>query len=279
MSDPTPEEQPTTPPADENPSTLWMLRFQVKIAADDPSKPDLLSVSNGVETPVDENLQRILNDAMEKNGTPFWLMVRNQNPKRTIPPPLTVDICSHRYVLDYSGAVVQWLKEPIGARGKTIPGSGHWFCGREIGLSTLQETYFLNWLQRHCFPIDSVFQTRDFYQINIILSVMKESWNVKPYAHMSVWARSDTLLQELFEELSGAGVDDSFGFRELYWLGESPEAGAVGEPPKLGGVAGKMHTYLQSRRELKTLGELGWAPSLIVWLIPEKIEVEKAREA
>ncbi|KAL0633636.1 hypothetical protein Q9L58_007463 [Maublancomyces gigas] len=273
MSSPILEEQST----DENPPTLWMLRFRVKIAAADPPKLDLLSVSNGVELPANESLQRILNDAMEKDGTPFWLMARNQDTERSIPPPLTVDICSHRYVLDYSGAVVQWFKEPTGSSGETFPGYGHWFCGREIGLSTLQETYFLNWLQRHCFPIASVFRTREFYQINIVLSVYEGSQDMKPYAHMSVWARSDTTLQELFEKVSGAKVDDSFGFRKLCWLGEPSEAGELGESPK-SGAAGEVYTYSQSRRELTTLGELGWAPSSLVWLIPEKIEVEIARQ-
>lgn len=252
------------PPAHGYSPALWMLRFRIKASTTDRSKLELVSLNCDTETPVGGRLQVILDDAMKKTDKPFWFMARNPSPTRSMPPPLTVEINNHRYVLDCNGTVVQWFKEPVNSGGKAVGGCQNWFYGRDMDLSTIQEAHFLNWLQKYSCPMDSILQTRYYCHINLVVRVLEDCGDVKQYGHVSVWARADMLLEELFEELSGAKVDGSFGFRKVGWSGKPPG----------GGTSGELYTYSQSQTERKSLDELGWVPDAVVWLVPERIEIE-----
>lgn len=245
-------------------ATLWMHRFRINPSTSNASKLEIVSLRGNTESAASDQIQVILENSVKAQGVPYWLLAHNHSAQRNLPPPLTVEISTYRYVLDYTDGLVQWFKEPLDNTARTILNNSHWFYERKLDVATINEVNFLGWMQVHCCPMASIFRAPNFYHINFVLHVSRSARGLQRYRHATVWAAEDTMLQDLFQAISGAGVDDSFSCRKVVW---------VGSPPQLG-VEGEVYTYLQSRRDGKTLQQLGWQPCVDLWLMPERLEVE-----
>lgn len=248
----------------QHPPTLWMHRFRIKPSKTNASKLEIAVLIGGLESPANDKVQLILENSVKVQGIPYWLLAHNHSAQRGLPPPLTVEIDTYRYVLDYSDGIVQWFKEPLYDAPRTAVNNSHWFYERKLDVATINEVNFLGWMQVQCCPMASIFRSPIFYHINFVLHASRPASGPQRYRHATVWVADDMTLRDLFEAISGGGLDDSFSCRKVVW---------VGTPPQLG-VEGEVYTYLRAKEDGKTLQQLGWQPCVDLWLMPERLEVQ-----